>query len=290
MITYTQAITNYKTLTKNSQTANVTLGQSLIDEGIRKACSALPFDFLYDSDTDTTVASQQYYYFPWNYKKLKTVNITVGTQKYTPKEAPNRVFWDKLNQSGSTTSDTPEWYFIENNRIGFYPIPATADNTITFNFRKRTVLISAEDYTTGTITLTNGSATVTGSGTTFTSAMVGRWIKLDDYDEWYEISAFVSTTELTLRQAYQGITSAGASYTIGEVGPLPEDYQMIPIHYAVAVYWGNQGNNSNKYELHKSLFEEGMLELIKDYGSKSDNPVIEEEQISQLNPNLYVEK
>ena len=45
MLTYTGSINLYKTLTKNSQTDNITLGDTLIDEGIRKICSSLAWEF-----------------------------------------------------------------------------------------------------------------------------------------------------------------------------------------------------------------------------------------------------
>lgn len=69
-------------------------------------------------------------------------------------------------------------------------------------------------YTTGTVTLTNGSTTVTGSGATFTTAMVGRKIALTYGSPWYTISAFVSTTEVTLDRAYVEDTTSGATYVI----------------------------------------------------------------------------
>ena len=69
-------------------------------------------------------------------------------------------------------------------------------------------------YNTGSVTVTQDSTTVTGSGTTFTAAMVGRMFKVDDDDNYYEISAYVSATEVTLASAYTDTTTAGASYNI----------------------------------------------------------------------------
>jgi len=40
--------------------------------------------------------------------------------------------------------------------------------------------LSNADYTTGTITLTDEDATVTGAGTTFTAGMVGRYLKYNE--------------------------------------------------------------------------------------------------------------
>ncbi|MDI6732322.1 MAG: hypothetical protein QME16_00115 [Planctomycetota bacterium] len=69
-------------------------------------------------------------------------------------------------------------------------------------------------YETGTVTATNASKTITGSGTTFTAAMVGRKIRMGSENAYYRISAFVSTTEVTLEAAYQGTTEAGKTFSI----------------------------------------------------------------------------
>ncbi len=79
--------------------------------------------------------------------------------------------------------------------------------------RTETYLTTTDDYTTGTVT-TNGTTTITGSGTTFTSGMVGRKFKLDDFSEVYEISAYVSATEITLNKAINDDADSGLSYII----------------------------------------------------------------------------
>lgn len=81
------------------------------------------------------------------------------------------------------------------------------------------------NYTTGTITATNGSATVTGSGTswnTTTNAEVGEYIKLPD-GKWYKITAIGSDTSLTIEVEYQGSTLAGQTYTISPWGEVQGD-------------------------------------------------------------------
>lgn len=76
------------------------------------------------------------------------------------------------------------------------------------------VIETIAPYETGTVTVTNGSKTVTGSGTTFTSAMVGRKIRVSSATSYYRISAFVSATEITLQNAYQGDTASAQTYKI----------------------------------------------------------------------------
>jgi hypothetical protein len=68
-------------------------------------------------------------------------------------------------------------------------------------------------YHTGTISVTNGSTAVTGSGTQWiTGAQVGEAMLISG--ELYEISAINSATSITLGKNYLGSTQSGLSYEI----------------------------------------------------------------------------
>jgi len=69
-------------------------------------------------------------------------------------------------------------------------------------------------YSTGTVTINNGSTGLVGSGTTWTSAMIGRYVLLDG--SWYEITAFTDTTHITI-STYEGTNLAGSVYVIATV-------------------------------------------------------------------------
>jgi len=73
---------------------------------------------------------------------------------------------------------------------------------------------TVDEYTTGTVTFTNGSATVTGSSTVWTAAMVGRKIKNNSTNTVYIITAFASATSITIDQNYIDDTEADANYVI----------------------------------------------------------------------------
>lgn len=73
------------------------------------------------------------------------------------------------------------------------------------------------NYRTGTISVTNGSTTVTGSGTTFVSGDAGKMLRVDGDTgtaSFYKIASFVSATEVTLQTNYTGTTASGKGYTI----------------------------------------------------------------------------
>lgn len=73
-------------------------------------------------------------------------------------------------------------------------------------------IVGSNAYSTGTVAISNDGTTVTGTGTTFTSGMVGRSILLEDF--WYEITAFTDTTHITIGRNYMGTTLSGATYMI----------------------------------------------------------------------------
>lgn len=70
------------------------------------------------------------------------------------------------------------------------------------------------DYTTGTVSVTNGSRTVTGSGTTFPTLSAGRKIRIGTENHFYYVATRDSATQLTLRDPYMGSTQSGVTYTL----------------------------------------------------------------------------
>jgi len=83
------------------------------------------------------------------------------------------------------------------------------------HYRDRGTIRTVNDVTAGTVAITNGSTTVTGSSTAFTALMVGRKFRVGTGNDFYYIAARASDTSITLRDPYQGETvSSGGSYTI----------------------------------------------------------------------------
>ena len=84
-----------------------------------------------------------------------------------------------------------------------------------WEYLKRTgEFVAIPNYTTGTVTVTNGSPTVTGSGTVWTSAMQGRYFQVQDSDNWYRIAFVNSSTELFLESNVVEDSNSGKTYKI----------------------------------------------------------------------------
>jgi len=83
------------------------------------------------------------------------------------------------------------------------------------------------DYTTGTVAI-DAAGNVTGTGTTFTAAMVGRGFKAAGQSVWYRVATFGSATAITIVQDLDddtntyngGVIGAGATFTVEAVTPI----------------------------------------------------------------------
>lgn len=188
--------------------------------------------------TASTTASQVYYSYPPGLNQVDTCTLTVGSVAYPLQVISSQAQWDVLQAVSYSSTTTPLFIFPRQHDYGIYPTPQDA-YTITFNGYYEPVNMTADDYNTGTVSLTQNSQTVTGSGTTFTSSMVGRWFCLVDSTEsepkgnWYKITGYTSATSITLMSYYEASTVSGENFIIGESPELPEEiHQHIPLHAA----------------------------------------------------------
>lgn len=102
-----------------------------------------------------------------------------------------------------------------------------------FRFTEYPIALTA-DVTSGTMTATNASKTVTASGTPFdTTLHKGAFIRFtgDSPTAFYRVQNVVSTSVVTIEPAYQGATGSGKAYELKKVDYIlpPEclDYQSF---------------------------------------------------------------
>lgn len=89
------------------------------------------------------------------------------------------------------------------------------------------VLQTTAPYDTGTVAVTNGSASVTLTGGTWTTAMTGRAFRVGTDTAYYEFT-YASATTGTLDRVYEGTTDSAADYSIWQsVYPLPSNCRII---------------------------------------------------------------
>lgn len=107
-----------------------------------------------------------------------------------------------------------------------------------FDWTRGTIDLVAS-YDTGTIAVTNGGTTVTGTGTTFTSGMAGRKIRIAGVPNL--IDTFTDTTHVELAVAYGGETETAAEFVIYQ-----DEYATTADLTAIHRIWDL--TNSNKLQ------------------------------------------
>jgi hypothetical protein len=92
----------------------------------------------------------------------------------------------------------------------------------------------AADYAAGTITVTNGSRTITGAGTKFLANVdVGMLLRLAT-GRIYVVSSVDSDTQLIIRDLYEGKTEAGVAYTLKRLEAATEPYKSSDFYSVCA--------------------------------------------------------
>jgi hypothetical protein len=286
MLTFENLHETFERLSKDNSTANVTFGKLMINDTQKNICGLADFTFLDDEWYCSSIDSQVAYRLPHNLVPGSVGNVYVinNSTKYFPTEIHSITDFDKLS-STSSLADSPEYYCIFNDCIYFYPYATDTSWEIHLKYRKKALEMTADDYTTGTVSVTQNTSVVTGSGTAFTAAMVGRWIKLSD-GLWYEINLFSSATSLILTKTYEGATISGGSYVVGEIPIIPDGFQELLIYKPLEHYFMMTGEES-RATFYKNLYDIGIRDLKSRFLSRSPNQVFRQGNIEVKNPNDY---
>lgn len=176
----------------------------------------------------------------------------------------------------------------------------TSGDTITYNYKIRVPDLTFADYTTGSVTMTSGSPTVTGSGSSWLTNYItstGSTVNLNLYlqptapkgdNNWYQVSSIASDTSLTLANIYPTTqtTQSAVSYTIGQMPLLLEDFQDLLVYWALIRYFSTIQKDMEKASQFEGMYKEGEERLALYCGTKSVNVNLGR-RINLLNPNLF---
>lgn len=89
----------------------------------------------------------------------------------------------------------------------------------------------AADYSTSTVALTNGSASVVGTGTSWTANVdAGMIFRHGSGERVYVVQQVVDNTHLTLADAYEGSTASGQAYTLKRLETASSPYPSALIY------------------------------------------------------------
>lgn len=272
MISFGQLYAETQAQVEDFDASSLVLIKRAINQGMRKFGAILNRDWRNREQTFSTVASQTYYQCPEDLIRIKSLTVTNGTTVYPLTEIVDEELWQSMVMRPQT-SGMPMYYFVKgNDQFGIYPaLSGVFTGTLTYEHSMRDM--AADDYTTGTVTMTGGSIAVTGLGTIFSANMVGRVLFVTDGSAdgmGYKISAFTGTTNISLENFYGGTTGSGKSYLIGEVPDIPEEYHEALIDYACYRYYRRRRDMTAAKEM-LATFEDSLADCKENYSSKTSS-------------------
>ena len=132
------------------------------------------------------------------------------------------------------------------------------------------------EYTTGTVSVTNGDATVTGTDTYFlTNVTAGQYFRVDtvgigDSSKWYKVSSVTSNTALELTAAYEDAGESGVEYTICSAPTMfPPEFHEFILYEAVSVAVATSDDPNTQVMIARRT--DVLNRLNKNYKSRRSN-------------------
>lgn len=266
--------------------------------------STTTFTYTLPASVSNVAAScSQYIPFPPGEITVEGMYITIGSVNYPLRIINSLMDWEQLNAILIQASALPQFYFPRRDDFGIWPIPQSSyTGKITYRYRDRN--LSVADYTTGTVTVTQYGTTITGSSTTFTPAMVGRWFMVTSTTAAgqgvpYRITAYTDSTHLTIAPAWNTTTASGLAFRIGEAPAIPEELHVALSDGATADFyagmrkdlttaalfenrfWTGDANNPSRKE-GDSTIAGGIIGGVNRYASRDNTRVIKRKP--RLNP------
>lgn len=240
-----------------------------------------------DIDTEDETGE---YSLPADFVRLKEAHLVIDSTQYNLEEVFTEDLWQAMQSSYyGSYNDTAVAIICRREKFEIFPAAENEGNTMTLRYEAGGKDLQYDDYTAGTITtLANAGTAVTGASSSWTSAMIGRYFKIDDDGSWYKISAVGSTTTLTLDRPYEGVAIAAGTegYTIGEMPRTPGATHYIPGLYGEWQYYKGFKQNDKKAMLLRQDFL-GAMNMAKETYSKrySSNYIPGRNRSAAYNPN-----
>lgn len=219
-----------------------------------------------------------------------TVRTADGSNSYSPpiKEIRSEYEWRLIKTVPNYASSWITYYYVlGNDAIEVWPVPSSdIPDGIRYYYQPQDHDLSVEDLLSTstpiqTCTATNGDVTITSTGSSFTSQMAGLNFQLTGVTDlsWYEIVDVPTSSTLTLKSPFVGISGSGQSFRVGQLSIIPTEYQDVPIHYALGLFFSGKGNEARS-QFHlgtddkPGMFYSMMNDAVEQYSSSTEGNVI----------------
>lgn len=290
MLSWQDMYTKAQRLTKDNNSDTLIQLKQDMNTGYHMFNAKLGRYFTRKQQFTNLIANQQIYQIPVDCVHVMGMTALV-TSAYEPtiKEVREEYQWRQIVSVKTIATNWPTYYFmIGSDEFALWPIPSqNITNGLRFYYQPQDHDLTLDDTTSTTtaltVTVTNGSPTVTASGSAFNADMAGLMFQETGVTDttWYQIESATATT-LTLKSNFVGISGAGKNWRIGQVGIIPQEYQDAPMHYALFNYFSAQGSEARGM-FHFNQYETLVTQCLEDYSSSNESNVIDDSD-NYLNP------
>jgi len=225
--------------------------------------------------TTSTVEDQQYYYNPRNLRDIESITVTIDDVDYPLKSVNSQQEWDRMNAIEFQGGAIPEFFFKRRDDYGIFPIPQSDDYTITIAYTQRAEPLYFEDYSTGTITVTENDQTITVATGNFTTGAIkaGYWFTLADSNgepkgNWYRIGSVTDANNLELETYFEETTEAGAKYIIGQCPEIPEECHTLLAIGAISDFYSLKQKDLEASTKFNNMFWTGNPNVAPNFQKK----------------------
>lgn len=256
------------------------LGQDM-NVGYHKFNAVLGRYFSRKQQFTDIVNGQGIYQTPIDSIRIIGMTVSISDTYQTPvKEVRSEFEWRQI-VAYPYSSNWPAYYFVlGNDEVALWPTPSQdVTNGLRFYYQQQDYDMSIDDITdttTGaTVTVTNGSNTVTATQAVFTPNMVSLRFQLTSVNDlsWYEIVDVPTSSTLTLKSAFVGLSGSSQKWRIGQFFIFPDEYSDTPIDYALGRYFESK-NIPNRATYHQARYQTAVQDAEEEYSASTEGNVI----------------
>lgn len=235
-------------------------------------------------------AGQYIYQTPIDCVRLLGMTAAVTSTYEVPiNEVKSELEWRRLVSIKTIASNyITDYIALGSDKYAVWPVPSqNVTKGLRLFYQPQDHDLALDDVTstsTGfTVTVTNGSQTVTASGSAFNSNMAGWWFQLTGVTDntWYQILSATNTT-LTLKNPFAGVSGSALAFRCGQQSIIPQSYSDAPMHYALGMYFGAEGDEA-RAQLHlgtekrPGMFYSMLNDCKTEYSSANEASIITDE-------------
>lgn len=302
MLSWTGIQTKMQRLTKDSNADVLTQLSEDWNTGYHIFNQKLARYYSREQKFTNSISGQGLYQTPIDSIRVVAMSYVVANNYEPPlTQIRSEEEWRQIVSLKNIKTNWPAYFFNQGkDLVSIWPLPSqTTTNGIRFIYQQQDHDLSIQDVSTTsnltgstvTCTVTNGSATITAdaSATPFTTDMTSLKLQITGQTDLtvYDILS-ATTTTLTLKQAYIGVSGSGKSWKVFQAPIIPQEYQDAPMHYALGNYFASNSNEARSaFHLgtpdKPGMFWTMISQCEEDYSSSSQSSVITDDDIEMYN-------